>query len=380
MMSKRDYYEVLGVQKSTAKDEIKSAYRKLALKYHPDRNKSPEAQEKFKEISEAYAVLSDPEKRKRYDTYGHVGNEEVFRGSEDNFAEIFKDIGFGNVGDIFEQIFGRMGGGSGSGGGFGGDPFGFNSRTTNRRRRGRDLLYDVNMTLEEVVKGKKEEVQIPIIENCSVCSGTGAAPGTSPKICPTCNGQGQTRRVYNQNQFSTFISLDTCNTCHGEGKILEKPCNTCHGEGKVRKTNNLKIDIPSGVEDEVTLRISGKGESVPGGVSGDLLVRIHVLPHQLFKVLEDGDVMYNYDVSFVDLILGTETKVPTIDGTEKLKIPSCTQANAVFKLKGKGLPRYGKFGRGSQYVKVNVKLPDKINDKQKNLLKDLSKEFKKDAF
>ena len=265
----------------------------------------------------------------------------------------------------------------GGGGGFNNDPFSFNSRTSNRRRRGRDLLYDVNMTLEEVVKGKKEEIQIPTIEDCSVCSGTGASPGTSPKICPTCNGQGQTRRVYNQNQFSTFISLDTCNTCHGEGKILEKPCNTCHGNGKVRKTNNLKIDIPSGVEDGVTLRISGKGESIQGGMNGDLLVRVHVLPHQLFKVLDDGDLMYNYDVSFIDLILGTETRVPTIDGTEKLKIPACTKANAVFKIKGKGLPRYGKFGRGSQYVKIEVKLPDKINDTQKNLLKDLSKEFKK---
>src|ERR1044072_1922025 len=374
-MSKKDYYDVLGVQKTVTKDELKSVYRKLALKYHPDRNKSPEAEEKFKEISEAYAVLSDQEKRKRYDTYGHVGNEEVFRGSEDNFAEIFKDIGFGNVGDIFEQIFGRMGGGRG--GGFNSDPFSFNSRTSNRRIRGRDLLYDVEMTLEEVAKGRKEEIQIPTIEDCSVCSGTGASPGTSPRICPTCNGQGQTRRVYNQNQFSTFISLDTCNTCHGEGKIIEKPCNTCHGNGKVRKTNNIKIDIPSGVEDGVTLRIPGKGENVQGGMNGDLLVRVHVLPHQLFKVLDDGDLMYNYDVSFIDLILGTETRIPTIDGTEKLKIPACTKANAVFKIKGKGLPRYGKFGRGSQYIKIEVKLPDKINDIQKNLLKDLSREFKK---
>jgi molecular chaperone DnaJ len=374
-MSKKDYYDVLGVQKTVTKDELKSVYRKLALKYHPDRNKSPEAEEKFKEISEAYAVLSDQEKRKRYDTYGHVGNEEVFRGSEDNFAEIFKDIGFGNVGDIFEQIFGRMGGGRG--GGFNSDPFSFNSRTSNRRIRGRDLLYDVEMTLEEVAKGKKEEIQIPTIEDCSVCSGTGASPGTSPRICPTCNGQGQTRRVYNQNQFSTFISLETCNACHGEGKIIEKPCNTCHGNGKVRKTNNLKIDIPSGIEDGVTLRISGKGENIQGGMNGDLLVRVHVLPHQLFKVLDDGDLMYNYDVSFIDLILGTETRVPTIDGTEKLKIPACTKANAVFKIKGKGLPRYGKFGRGSQYIKIEVKLPDKINDIQKNLLKDLSREFKK---
>ncbi len=374
-MSKRDYYEVLGIQRNATKDEIKSAYRKLALKHHPDRNKSPEAEEKFKEISEAYAVLSDQDKRQRYDRYGHVGSEEVFRGSESDFAEIFKDMGFGNVGDIFEQIFGRMGGG-GRGGGFDTGPFGF-SRSGGTRRRGRDLLYDVEMTLEDVLKGKKEEIPVPVIENCSNCSGTGAAPGTSPKICPTCNGEGQTRRIYNQNQFSTFISLETCNTCKGEGTIIEKPCHVCNGNGKIRKTNSVKVDIPSGVEDGVTLRISGKGESIQGGINGDLLVRVHVLPHNIFKVMDDGDLICTIDLSFVDMILGTEIKVPTLDGSEKLKIPACTKANSVFKIKGKGLSRYGKFGRGNQYVKIEVKLPDRINETQKNLLKELSKEFKK---
>ncbi|MGN6559383.1 MAG: molecular chaperone DnaJ [Candidatus Nitrosocosmicus sp.] len=375
-MSKRDYYEVLNVSRTASGDEIKSAYRKLALKYHPDRNKSSEAEDKFKEISEAYAVLSDQEKRKRYDTYGHVGTEEVFRGSEDNFAEIFKDMGFGGVGDIFEQIFGRMGG---AGGGRG-DPFGFGSRSGDRRIRGRDLLYDVDMTLEDVLKGTKQEIQIPSIENCTTCSGTGASPGTSPKKCPTCNGQGQTRRVYNQNQFSTFISLETCNTCHGEGRIIEKPCNVCKGNGKINSTNTVKVDVPPGVEDGTTLRLSGKGEHIQGGVNGDLLVRIHVLPHNLFKVLDEGDLVCNVDVSFIDMILGTEIRVPTLDGSEKLKIPSSTKANSVFKIKGKGLPRYGRFGRGNQYVKVEVQLPDKINDKQKNLLKDLAKEFKKNEY
>lgn len=375
MMSKKDYYDVLNVTKTATNDEIKSAYRKLALKYHPDRNKSPEAEEKFKEISEAYAVLSDQEKRKRYDTYGHVGTEEVFRGSEDNFAEIFKDMGFGGVGDIFEQIFGgRMGGFGGNRG----DPFGFGSRSGDRRIRGRDLLYDVDMTLEDVLKGSKQEIQIPSIENCTTCSGTGASPGTSPKKCTTCNGQGQTRRIYNQNQFSTFISLETCNTCHGEGKIIEKPCNVCKGNGKISRTNTVKVDIPSGVEDGTTLRLSGKGEYIQGGVNGDLLVRIHVLPHNIFKVLDEGDLICNANVSFIDLILGTEIRVPTLDGSEKLKIPSCTKANSIFKIKGKGLPRYGRFGRGNQYVKIEVQLPDKINDKQKNLLKDLAKEFKKE--
>jgi molecular chaperone DnaJ len=372
---KRDYYEVLNVPKTSSNDEIKSAYRKLALKYHPDRNKSSEAEEKFKEISEAYAVLSDREKRTRYDTYGHVGTEEVFRGSEDNFAEIFKDMGFGGVGDIFEQIFGGMGGNSRNRS----DPFGFGSRGSGGRRiRGRDLLYDVDMTLEDVLKGIKREIEIPSVENCSTCSGTGASPGTSAKKCTTCNGQGQTRRVYNQNQYSTFISLETCNTCHGEGKIIEKPCSVCKGNGKINKNNRINIDIPAGVEDGTTLRMSGKGEHIQGGVDGDLIIRVHVLPHDIFKVLDDGDLICNFEVSFVDLILGCETRVMTLDGSEKLKIPAGTKANHIFKIKGKGLPRYGKFGRGSQYVKIEVKLPDKINEKQKNLLKDLAKEFKKD--
>lgn len=374
MATKRDYYEVLSVSRNASKDEIKSAYRKLALKYHPDRNKSSEAEEKFKEISEAYAVLSDQEKRKRYDTYGHVGTEEVFRGSEDNFAEIFKDMGFGGVGDIFEQIFGRMGGGGSRNRN---DPFGFSSRNNDRRIRGRDLLYEVDMTLEDVLKGHRQEIQIPSIENCTTCSGSGAAPGTSAKKCVTCNGQGQTRRVYNQNQFSTFISLETCNTCHGEGRVIEKPCHTCKGNGKINKTNTVDIDIPPGIEDGTTLRLTGRGEHVQGGVNGDLLIRIHVLPHNLFKVLDEGDLICNYEVFFTDMILGVEARVPTLDGTEKLKIPACTKANSVFKIKGKGLPRYGKYGRGDQYVKVEVKMPDKINDKQKNLLKDLAKEFKK---
>src|SRR6476659_9069259 len=348
-MSKRDYYEILNVPKTASNDEIKSTYRKLALKYHPDRNKSPEAEEKFKEISEAYAVLSDQEKRKRYDTFGHVGAEEVFRGSEDNFAEIFKDMGFGGVGDIFEQIFGRMGGGGGNRS----DPFGFGSRNSDRRIRGRDLLYDVEMTLEDVLKGTKQQIQIPSIENCSTCSGTGASPGTSPKKCITCNGQG---------------------------KIIEKPCYACKGNGKINKTNTINIDIPPGVEDGTTLRLSGKGEHIQGGVNGDLLIRVHVLPHNIFKVMDEGDLICNFDVSFIDMILGTEVRIPTLDGTEKLKIPSCTKANSIFKIKGKGLPRYGRFGRGNQYVKVEVNLPDKINDKQKNILKDLAKEFKKDEY
>src|SRR5919108_862802 len=244
-MSKRDYYEVLGVTKAAGKDEIKSAYRKLALQYHPDRNKSAGAEEKFKEISEAYAVLSDDEKRKRYDTYGHVGTEDVFRGSGANFDENFKDIGFGGFRGIFEQIFGGRGGFGGMGGGS--DPFGFGFNFGgSARRKGRDILYDVELSLEEVSKGRKDEIELPKLEKCGICNGNGAAPGTKRRKCNVCNGQGQTRRVYSQNRFSTFVSLEPCQACRGQGEIIDKPCNVCNGSGRVRKNKKINLVIPAG--------------------------------------------------------------------------------------------------------------------------------------
>jgi molecular chaperone DnaJ len=372
--NKRDYYEVLGVQRSANKEEIKNSYRRLALQYHPDRNKSPGAEERFKEISEAYAVLSDDEKRKRYDTYGHVGAEEVFRGSEANFDEVFKDMGFGGFRDIFEQIFG--GGGRGGFGSARNDPFGFGFSFGGGRRKGRDIIYDVELSLEEVLKGRKDEIELPKLEKCSNCGGSGSAPGTKPRKCSVCNGQGQTRRVYSQNRFSTFVSLEPCRTCQGQGEIIDKPCTVCSGSGKFKKNKKLKLEIPAGVEDGMTLQLQGEGEPSENGIAGDLLIRVHVRPHPIFERLEDGHLLYNLNLKFTDLALGTEVKVPTLDGHEKLKIPQGTQPNAILNIRGKGLPHYGNYRKGDQLVRINVKIPTKLNDRQKLLLKELDKEFR----
>jgi molecular chaperone DnaJ len=372
MANKRDYYEVLGVPKNSEKGDIKNAYRKLALQYHPDRNKSPGAEERFKEISEAYAVLSDEDKRKRYDTYGHVGSEEVFRGSEANFEEIFKDMGFGGVRDIFEQFFGSRGGFSrGSS-----DPFGFGFNFGSGRQKGRDILYDIDLSLEDVLRGKKDEIELPKMDSCTNCNGTGAAPGTKPRRCTVCNGQGQTRRVYSQNRFSTFVSLEPCRTCRGEGEIIERPCVTCNGSGNIRTTKKLRLEIPRGVEDGMTLQMQGEGEPTENGVPGNLLIRTHVRQHPEFQRLEDGHVLTNQNLSFTDLALGTEIKVPTLEGLEKVKISPGTQPNSIIKLKGKGLPRYGGYGRGDELVRINVRVPTKINDTQKALLKELDRELR----
>jgi molecular chaperone DnaJ len=370
MSNKRDYYEVLGVPKNASKDDIKNVYRKLALQYHPDRNKSKGAEEKFKEISEAYAVLSDDEKRKRYDTYGHLGSEEVFRGSEANFDEIFKDIGFGGVRDIFEQFFG------GREGGFT-DPFNVGFRFGGGgRRRGQDLVYDAELSLEDVLKGKREEIEIPKLEKCRNCAGTGAAPGSKPRKCNVCDGQGQMRRVYSQNRYSTFVSLEPCQTCRGQGEIIDRPCETCSGAGSVRNYKKINIEIPKGVEDGMALQLRGEGEPAENGQPGDLLIRIHVKPHSIFERLSDGHILYNLDTSFTDLALGTERRVPTLEGDEKVKIIAGSQPNSILKLKGKGLPRYDGFGKGDEVVRLNIKVPTQLNDTQKALLRQLDKEFK----
>ena len=370
MSNKRDYYEILGVPKNASKDDIKNVYRKLALQYHPDRNKSKGAEERFKEISEAYAVLSDDEKRKRYDTYGQVGSEEVFRGSEANFDEIFKDIGFGGFKDIFEQVFGGREGGVT-------DPFNFGFRFGGGgRRRGQDLVYDAELSLEDVLKGKREEIELPKLEKCRNCAGTGAAPGSKPRKCNVCDGQGQMRRVYSQNRFSTFVSLEPCQTCRGQGEIIDRPCETCSGSGNIRSYKKINIEIPKGVEDGMTLQLRGEGEPFENGQPGDLLIRIHVKPHSVFERLSDGHILYNLDTSFTDLALGAERKVPTLEGDEKLRIIAGSQPNSILKLKGKGLPRYGGFGKGDEVVRLNIKVPTQLNDTQKALLQQLDKEFK----
>jgi molecular chaperone DnaJ len=364
--SKRDYYEILGVQRGAGKEEIKGAYRKLALQYHPDRNKDRAAEEKFKEISEAYAVLSDDEKRKHYDTHGQVGPEEVFRGSEANFDEVFRDMGFGGFRDIFEQFLG----GGRRGGFFGDDLFSFGGR-----RKGRDIVYDMELTLEDVLKGRKEQVDVPRMGRCDTCGGTGAAPGTKARKCTVCDGQGQTRRVYSQNRFSTFVTMEPCKTCQGRGQIIDRPCGSCKGAGRARQVKKIKLDIPPGVEDGMAYQLRGEGEVSDSGIPGDLVVRLRVRPDPKFERLEDGHLLYNLDVKYTDLALGAELKVPTIEGLEKLKIPQGTAANSKHTLKGKGLPRYGRSGRGDQIVMVNVRVPGKLSERQKSLLKELDREL-----
>lgn len=363
MSSKRDYYEVLGVSNSTSESEIKSQYRKLALKFHPDRNKSPDAAEHFKEISEAYAVLSDTEKRKIYDQFGHAGvdgrysTEDIFQGARGDFSDIFSDI-FGRSGgfeSIFETVFGR-------GGGFGG--FG--------RQKGADLLYETSITLEDVLHGKKMEIEVPKDVDCEVCKGSGCKPGTSKTTCSTCNGNGQIRMSRNMG-FSTFVTIQPCKSCNGAGKIIQAPCQSCKGKGKTRGIKNIKFDIPSGIESG-DYTIQGEGESISGGINGDLIVRVQVKPHQKFK--RDGiDVFYDIPINMIDATIGTTIEVPTLEGTEKIQVEEGSQPNTIIKLKGKGLPRQHNRGRGDQYVRLVVNIPKKLSKHQKNLLDELRKTF-----
>jgi len=365
MSTKRDYYEVLGVQKNASQDEIKAQYRKLALKFHPDRNKSHDAGEHFKEISEAYVILSDAEKRKIYDTHGHAGvdgrysSEDIFRGSRVNFEDIFGGFGGGGFESIFESLFGK--GGSGGFGGFG-------------RERGADLVYDTTITLEDVLKGKHEEIDIQKDVGCENCQGSGAAPGTSKRTCSVCHGQGQVRTTRNMG-FSTFVTVHPCNTCRGQGKIIERPCNQCKGRGKVKGKKHLSFDIPPGVDNgEYTIR--EEGESIDDGPSGDLIVRIHVKPHDKFK--RDGpDIFYDANISMVDSALGKSIVIPTLEGTEKITLEQGTQPNSIMKLKGKGVPNTGGRGRGDQYIRFVVNIPTKLDKHQRKILEELRDTFDK---
>ena len=359
MSSKRDYYEVLGIQKNASENEIKSQYRKLALKFHPDRNKSQEAAEYFKEISEAYAVLSDSEKRKLYDQYGHAGvdgkysTEDIFRGASGNFDDIFSDLFGGGGSEGFQSIFETL---LGRGGGFGGF----------RKQKGSDLLYETTITLEDVLHGKHMEIDLHKDVECSSCNGSGAAEGSSTKTCKDCNGQGQTRQTRKMG-FASFVTVGMCNTCRGKGKIIEKPCKNCKGTGITKGIRHLPFDIPPGI-DTGDYTIPGEGESVQDGINGDLVVRIRVQPHSKFK--RDGaDVFYDQQITMIDASLGKTIEVPTLEGTEKINIEHGSQPNTIIKLKGKGLPRLNSRGRGDQYVRLVVNIPKNLTKEQKNLLK-----------
>jgi len=359
MTAKRDYYEVLGVSKTTPINEIKSQYRKLALKFHPDRNKSQEAAEHFKEISEAYAVLSDPEKRKIYDQHGHAGvdgrysTDDIFQGASANFSDIFGRSG-GGFDSIFESIFGR-------GGGFG-----------TQQPRGSDLLYQTSITLEDVLSGKKMEIELKKNIECNICSGSGCKPGTSQKTCNNCNGQGQVRKSRSMG-FASFVTVEPCSSCRGRGSLIETPCIECKGSGKKKGTKKIEVDIPPGI-DNGDYTIPNEGDEVPGGINGDLIVRIRVLDHPDFK-RDGGDIFYDQNVSMIDAALGTEVTVPILNGTEKIKIDSGSQPNTIIKIKGKGLPRLNSRGRGDQYVRIIVNIPKKLSKHQKNMLEEIKNSF-----
>lgn len=338
------------MQKGATKDQIKDAYRKLALQFHPDRNKAPEAEGRFKEISEAYAVLSDDEKRRQYDAYGREGvyqrysQEDIFRGVD--FGEFFRGMGFG-FDDIFSQVFG--GGGR-------------------QARRGEDLTYHLQLKLEDLVQDSDREIEIPRNEVCQTCNGSGAKPGTSPQRCSTCGGTGQVQKVQSAG-FARLVRITACGKCGGRGYTVDTPCKECRGRGTVQKTRKIRIMIPAGVEDGHTLRLRGEGNAGESGVPpGDLYVVVNVAPHRLFA-RQESDIYLETRVGVVQATLGTELTIPTLYGSVKLEVPHGTQPGTVFKVKGRGLPRYGGWGKGDQYVKVDVEVPKSLSEHQKELLK-----------
>ena len=352
MAGQKDYYEILGVDKDASQKEIKKAYRKLAKKYHPDMNKDdPDTSEKFKEISEAYEILSDPDKRKRYDRYGHSGiNDNDF-----NFDD-FAQGGFGGFEDIFDMFFGGRSG-----------------RGSRRRgpRKGSDLQYRMEITFEEAAFGAEKEITIPRTENCETCDGSGAKPGTDVKTCPKCDGSGQ-MRVSQRTPFGQFTQTKTCDRCGGSGKIVQTPCPDCNGSGKQRRHRNLTVNIPAGVQDGNRLRMAGEGEAgEKNAPSGDLYIIINVKNHEIFERRGD-DIYCEVPINFVQATLGDEIKVPTLDGKVKFTIPEGTQPGTTFRLKDKGIPHLNGSGRGNEYIKTKVLIPKHLNDEQKDLLKEFA--------
>ncbi|MEM2099361.1 MAG: molecular chaperone DnaJ [Candidatus Bathyarchaeia archaeon] len=361
MAEKRDYYEILGVPRNATKEQIKDAYRKLALQYHPDRNKSPDAEEKFKEISEAYAVLSDDEKRQQYDLLGHAGfdqrytREDIFRGTD--FSSIFRDLGFGFA-DIFDQIFGG----------------GFGANFSQRINRGSDIAYDLEITLEEAAKGTEKEISIPRTEKCDVCGGSGASPGTSPRTCPRCNGSGKVQHM-RKSSFAMYVQVVPCANCKGTGAIIDSPCRNCRGTGLTKKHRKISIKIPVGIDEGYQLRLRGEGEMPQnGGQPGDLYVVVHIRPSKVFT--RDGDdLLYDLQIGYPQAALGAEVTVPTLEGPATVKIHPGTQPGEVIRLKGKGMPHFGGYGKGDLLVRVGISVPEKLTPRQRILLEELAREL-----
>ncbi|TRZ96142.1 molecular chaperone DnaJ [bacterium] len=366
MSSKRDYYEILVVKKSATLDEIKKAYRELALRYHPDRvphEQKKESEEKFKEISEAYAVLSDSQKRALYDQYGHSGidqkyaYEDIFKGAD--FSSVFRDLGdFGFGGGLFDEIFSDLGFDiSGRAG---------RSRASSRGRRGRDLQIAIDITLEETASGVEKTITVPRYETCQTCLGSGAKPGSKKITCPQCKGSG---RTVVSNGF--FQMAQTCSRCGGEGSTVQNPCVDCHGEGRTRVTRKIKVKIPRGVDTGSHLRVRGEGETGTAG-KGDLYVIIQVQQHPLFE-RHNNDILTEITVSLSKAVLGSEVEVSTLNGKVSMKIPSGTQSGRIFRLKEKGIPDLHSGRPGDELVKVNVQIPSSLNSEQRRLMEEFAR-------
>lgn len=349
-MSKRDYYEVLGVDRNASDAELKKAYRKLAKKYHPDLNSGDkEAEQNFKEVNEAYEILSDPQKRANYDQFGHAGTD------PNGFGGFGGGSSFGGgFDDIFDMFFG---------GGFGG------RRSSQRKgpEKGADLRVDVDLKFEEAAFGTEKDIEVTRMEKCHTCKGTGANPGTKVKQCSKCHGTGQVQ--YTQSTpLGRFVNVKPCDQCHGEGTIIEKPCKTCHGSGKEQKTRTIHVKIPAGVDNDSILPLRGEGEpGDKGGRAGDLYIYIHVQPHPILN-REGTNIYCEVPITFAQAALGAELTVPTLDGKVKYEIPEGTQTGTTFRLKNKGVPKIRGNGRGDQYVNVKVEVPKKLSKEQKELL------------
>ena len=366
-MAKRDYYEVLGVAKGASADEIKKAYRKLAVQYHPDKNPgNKEAEEKFKEAAEAYSVLSDPDKKAKYDQFGHAGVD----GAGPDFSG-----GFGDLNDILNDLFGGGFSGFGGFGGFGGGRGG--QRQQQKVYRGRDIRVRVKLTLEEIAKGVEKEISIEKSVPCHDCGGRGAKNSSDVKTCPACNGTGQVQRVVNS-IFGQTVTYSTCQQCGGEGKIISNPCRTCGGTGLVRKRETIKVKIPAGVEAGMQLTIHGEGHAAKNnGINGDLLVVIEEQEHPNLK-REGNNLFYTKIISIPEAILGAEVEIPCIDGAYKVKVEPGTQSGSVVRLRGKGLPTVNGYGgTGDLYVKFAVWIPKKVSKDEKEIVESLKN---KDSF
>lgn len=368
MADKRDYYEVLGLKKGASEDEIKKAFRKLAMKYHPDKNPGDkEAEEKFKEINEAYAVLSDPDQKSKYDRFGHAGvDPNSFAGGAGNFA------GFE---DIFNMFGSAFGGGFGGFGGFGGSQ----QRRSNAPRKGHDIEKSMTIDFEEAAFGTKKQIRLTKNVQCKTCQGTGAAPGTSKKSCPTCGGTGEVR-TQQRTPLGAFMSVSPCPDCNGTGEINESPCSDCGGSGRVRDTVNISVTIPAGVDNGSVIPIRGQGEpGYNGGMNGDLYIVLNVRPHKLFE-RQRQDLWLEIPISFDQAALGDEIVVPTLEEKVSYKVPAGTQPGTVFRLKGKGIKSLKSNRKGDLYVKVILEVPTKLNKKQKEAIKDMGKAVSDDCY